>query len=905
MPDIHSVLSSELIAAIESGACVLTPNQRSAHWLKLLYANYALAQGRNAWATPDIQSFNAFVAQLWRTQGSGTERVLSPEQSQLVWGQIVARSARSESLLSPQAAATTSFRAWERMQAWRIGRDELAEHATATDSNEAQALLEWSDAFESLCKQRSWLPAANLPQRQANAPSAIRIAHVVTMADDMPPGNRALLEHLEHQGTRWQKLTAQSAAGQVSVAACDSYELELHFAAAWAREQLHTGTRSIGIVVPELDAQATQVRRIFAEVFAQSTRTFILNTAAGFERTQQEASFTLASYHRLADFPVVRAALDLLQLMMGRASSTLAGAILRNPFLAASRNEASQRALADARLRSEVREHYDCASLQRLTTVTGCSVLSQRLHDASLLRHVQPASALPSAMAEHFIQLWRAFGWPGEQSPDSDEQQIVARLQACLGEFGALDELLGPLTFAAAVNEFEQLTRSVSFEPRSVPAAITIVDINAVDGLQFDALWVAGMNEARWPPPAAPDPFIPIALQLRAGLPMASAKLAREHARHRFEDLQRIARSVVFSWARQEQDVELLPSPWLQDLPQAVLATPATTYASTIFAIKPALETITESAAPALPTQVGIAATRGGARIFELQSLCPFRAFAELRLAARPLDQVAPNVDASERGTLIHAALADVWQTLGGSEGLRAHSAEQLEVLVRTSLARYAAKLMNGASPHRVRMLQIEQDLATERMLALFELDRQRATFRVVGRPETSEHVTVGTLQFELRLDRMDELLDEASRGLRVIVDYKTGNNVSTHSWLSARPEQPQLPLYAVTHSEQLGAVAFATLGAKGVTYQGVAREEGLLPSIKAFNDKHLPLPHTGWNGLLDYWHTVIARLANEFASGNAAVDPLPTACRYCHLSTLCRVHEQTEHQHEDSEEGA
>jgi RecB family exonuclease len=164
-----------------------------------------------------------------------------------------------------------------------------------------------------------------------------------------------------------------------------------------------------------------------------------------------------------------------------------------------------------------------------------------------------------------------------------------------------------------------------------------------------------------------------------------------------------------------------------------------------------------------------------------------------------------------------------------------------------------------------------------------------------VGRPETKEQAAVGALRFELRLDRMDELLDEAHRGERIIVDYKTGSNVSTQSWTRERPEQPQLPLYAVTHPQSLAAVAFATVSANGVSYQGVARDDGLLPGIKAFNDKYLPAPYVQWNGLLAYWEGVITRLANEYFAGAALVDPLPTACRYCHLSTLCRVHEVKE----------
>ena len=74
------------------------------------------------------------------------------------------------------------------------------------------------------------------------------------------------------------------------------------------------------------------------------------------------------------------------------------------------------------------------------------------------------------------------------------------------------------------------------------------------------------MDETRWPPAAAPDPFIPIALQIDAGMPRASARLTREHARRKFLGLHSIADRVVLSWAHKDRDIELLPSAWLAEI---------------------------------------------------------------------------------------------------------------------------------------------------------------------------------------------------------------------------------------------------------------------------------------------------------------------------------------------------
>ncbi|MBC7983612.1 MAG: hypothetical protein H7Y02_07145, partial [Candidatus Obscuribacterales bacterium] len=379
----HSI-APRLLVAIEAGDTIVTPNQRSAHWLKLLYANHALSQERTAWPTPAIHSFNAFVWQLWNIQDAGDERVLNAEQSRLVWEQVVTASPWTSALLNPVAAASTSFRAWERLQAWRIDRDALADQTALANSDEAGALAEWSDRFSQLCAQRSWLPIALLPQRllgasfiEGTAPKRI----VITATHELLPSHRVLLAHLANAGIQCEHHVHSTIDSDCRAIECISVEHELRAAALWAREQLSAGRKSVGVVVSDLETHAAPVRRVFAEVFAQAMRTIAPSREDG-GRAQPTASFSIASYHRLTDFPLARAALDTLQLAVGRASSTLAGALLRSPFFSAAMREGPHRALADARLRSHGREHYDLTTLEQTIALTNTDVFAQCLRDA-------------------------------------------------------------------------------------------------------------------------------------------------------------------------------------------------------------------------------------------------------------------------------------------------------------------------------------------------------------------------------------------------------------------------------------------------------------------------------------------------------------------------------------------
>ena len=136
-------------------------------------------------------------------------------------------------------------------------------------------------------------------------------------------------------------------------------------------------------------------------------------------------------------------------------------------------------------------------------------------------------------------------------------------------------------------------------------------------------------------------------------------------------------------------------------------------------------------------------------------------------------------------------------------------------------------------------------------------------------------------LVFSGRIDRMDRLAD----GGHALIDYKSGT-VTPKQWEGERPQDPQLPLYAVNSAEPVSAVVFAKLKTGGMRFMGYSREDKAIPGVKQYKN---------WEGLMGGWKEELHRLGSAFASSEAAVDPkkLGQTCRYCELQPLCRVHER------------
>jgi ATP-dependent helicase/nuclease subunit B len=142
----------------------------------------------------------------------------------------------------------------------------------------------------------------------------------------------------------------------------------------------------------------------------------------------------------------------------------------------------------------------------------------------------------------------------------------------------------------------------------------------------------------------------------------------------------------------------------------------------------------------------------------------------------------------------------------------------------------------------------------------------------------------VGSLKLQLRVDRIDQV-----DGGRVIIDYKTGK-VKTDSWDGARPEDPQLPIYAgFTEVQNVQGVLLGRVSDEKLEYSGRVAETSTV-----FSSQSTLLKPAYTEAMLQQWKADLLNLADQYLRGEAQVDPkqYPKTCQYCELPGLCRVAE-------------
>lgn len=242
---------------------------------------------------------------------------------------------------------------------------------------------------------------------------------------------------------------------------------------------------------------------------------------------------------------------------------------------------------------------------------------------------------------------------------------------------------------------------------------------------------------------------------------------------------------------------------------------------------------------------------------------CAFQGFAAIVLRATRDESVSDGLGVRERGTLIHAAVAEALSAIAGRQGPDEELLTTALEAAERVLAQHAGSALRGAALRAAR--------GDVRSLVRWSLEHRDYAFRDAekgfGEREAWAPLELGPYRLSGRVDRIDVSTD----GQRVrIIDYKTGQPPS------AKDEHAlQGWLYARKAASELCASEVQSL------YLGLNRR--------------VPLPKQIYSGppdgveLLDRERFALAKL-EELSRGLVPADPSrPARCERCDVRELCR----------------
>lgn len=896
----------------EARPLILCATSRLAQSLNHQYADRMVGAGHTRWDTLNAQTVSGWLAALedeLLLRGGDlpaelTREVLSDFQARLLFEEIIRNSLGGiRDLFDVGAMAADALEAYKLASLWSFKLEGQAL------SEEQRQFVDWRAQFLKMCDKRGWIDENRL---------ARLLIHVLSEADlSLPkwvlfagfdrytPIETGIQEALAKQGIKVGVLEVSLETGNGCVRAYPDTASECVAAACWARDHLAKSPDArLGIVIPDLAGNRNLI---------QDTLDTYLSPAAfraGFAEMPRQFNISLGQ--PLSNYPIIRVALDLLRLMTGRESIAFAewSRLLVSPFWSAAKTEGDTRAMIDARMREGKAAKVSLKSAEK--SARFWSDKFERRAD-SLLEHLErlgkeavfsSKSRLPSEWAHTFRKGLEAGGWLAEYTLSSHEFQTRQAFHEELRKLAGLDAVLGEINARTALSRLSQLCSERVFQAKTLGTrAVQVLGALEAAGLQFDALWVMGMNDHAWPPPAKPNPFLPIALQRDLKTPNASVAVQLDFARSVQRRLIHAAREIVFSWPKREGDSELRPSPLLGNLlPGEDGVMPAggnwvleAARAGGHYFGEPVLDDV------APPVEEG-EHVRGGTGLLRAQAICPAWAYYRFRLGAKKLEAPAEGLDSSARGKLVHDALEYFWKQVVTSEALKALLPdEQQEMLVKaTEHALERHDEQPGQEPLTQRQRQLERDRLIKLLNRWLEIERKRETrFSAIANEEEVK-VTIQGIEVTMRIDRIDQLED----GTLIIIDYKTGKTVDIKNWASDRITEPQLPIYAAIakpEGDPVAGVAFGKvrLKSKEAGFAGLVAKKGLLLQVEPFDStRNRKLYDAGrfsdWASVLGHWEARIKAMADEVRQGIASVTfEKEKSLEYCDVLPLLRLPER------------
>ncbi|MBI2792884.1 MAG: PD-(D/E)XK nuclease family protein [Gammaproteobacteria bacterium] len=882
-------MNSILVPHLHNNATLLAPSRRLAASLRE-NVNAQIAHSEQVWVTPRIYALDDWLHALWdqfEIEGIVDKLLLNQTQVLLRFEEIIAQSDIGKTLLRQHQAAKTAVEAWNNLHHWLMPNI-IYQPPENIDQN---AFGQWAIAYKQWLQDNQFVDSTNLSQTLL----PLMIDNNEKIIERVSPTKELILFGFEELSPLLSQFFNTLSMNQwlvhyqeASKKIPDSLmraqflqkEQECYAAANWAKSLLDEGRQNIAIVVPNLADMRSKLDVIFRDIFDPY---HMLSPSL-----EVCPYFNISAATPLIQYPIIFEAMSLLKLGKPYLPLNDVLIVLTSVFTKGSTEEAIARVRITAVIKSQPAQKMTLNSI--ITLIKNhqdieVPVLNNMLQSLSKLFAKFPKLQSYQQWSQCFREVLAVCGWPGERPLNSVEYQLVKRLDELFNELILCDNIIEEPNYFMALNTLQKLSSNVPFQPENKGAPIQILGLLEAAGQSYEHLWIMGMDSEAWPPHPTPNPFIPIELQRELKMPHAGAQREMQYAEMVTNRFKESASEIIFSYALKEKEKVLSVSELIQDIPllSSSLNTDISRCETQLLGTSK-IQLIQDDIAPSLTTDE---AFKGTSRTLALQAKCPFKAFAELRLKLR--NEEIPDIwlQAHEQGTILHDILEEFWQEVKAQEKLFTFTEEELTNNLQNLIEKHMQNKLSKEAP--LPYIAVEKNRLFYILQNYIDLEKQREPFTVIAMEKKQSYELAG-ISFSIRLDR----IDKTSQGELIILDYKTGNFNLSDIW-GERSQEPQLPLYFLANIEQQPkAVAVIKLQSQTCGFEGISEHDLNIPGVsllEQIRDYEVPKE---WHHLQSYWQEKLKNLAYQFKEGNAQATPLlgSASCRYCHLSSLCRVGE-------------
>lgn len=834
---------NELLDLLAEGAFVATPNNRLS---AALLQNYFTHKENKTLEKPVCLPYSSLITKIYQrlkytTPEHNHPLLLNAAQCQYLWQTIIKADSQftyTEGLLK------AVMQAYEQCQQWLITADNLAFDYTP----QTKTFQRWWQTFNKRLQEGHLISEHQLIPYLINTNYSLLDKPLIWVCfDEFNPQQMTLQNHLTTQGILQYRYDLKPQTRQTPVLAAQDVKEEYQQLMMWLQQKLNQDCQRIGVVVPNLQQESRFLQRVLQQHFDPSL-------------------FDISLGQALSDFPIIAHALSWLNIDGSHINYHQAALLLQSPYLGGAKDEFIGRSqyLQESTLLLDNR-----ISLTALALDLGG--LAPKL--ALLLKKILPFPA--KASIQEWIILFQqrlnALGYPGDYGLNSQNYQCFNRFNVVFDEFRQLGVIKEHLTAKEALDSFTHLTENTIFQAQKKSAIIQISGLLEASGCEFDCLWVMGLNDQCLPQKTRLSAFIPPQMQRELFMPHSTPSRELHFARQTLERLQNGSQSTVFSYSKLQGDNPSLPCSLITEYPAFKLLSFSFETAN-----PPPPSFLVSEETYEVPLGAGEKVS-GGTALLANQAKCPFKAFAEHRLKAKPALPTVEGLDHREKGQLIHKVMELLWTTLASQHHLIKLNDKDLDQLIEKAINTALTplkRLHSDSFPHLIQ--EVEYIRLKRLVLASLEWEKKRPPFSIAAL-EQSYSINLAGLELKVRVDRLDQVADK-----KWVIDYKS-NLPASKPWNEDRPREPQLLLYALL-DEHINTLLLMQLKTGKILYSGLSEERQEIHGISSLKAKET------WEDYRTHWQHQLTLLAEEFQKGHCSPQPVnPNVCQQCDFQTLCR----------------
>ncbi len=365
------------------------------------------------------------------------------------------------------------------------------------------------------------------------------------------------------------------------------------------------------------------------------------------------------------------------------------------------------------------------------------------------------------------------------------------------------------ISYLNFIKLIESTAENTYIQAHPLHQQVKILEYNDAIEMEFDYLWLSGLDNYVWPNKHKHYSFFSRELQNQHNFPESTPNKSAEHEKKLLSTLMGSSKNVVLSYARSRDEMQLSFTDLITiDLEESDIHKDPGNFSESNFGLENFI--FLDEDVPIIKNTERL---KGGASTVQRFKEDPFSGFALGRLKINEKRKPSFGIDPLNRGTIVHNAIAIFYDDLPSQTDMKARKTEQIQIKLNKAISEaFHPYLTSNESKFEQIFFDIEKNRTKKILEKLIDFDLNKDNFKLKS-VEKSVQLKYSNIILNLKIDRIEEYTNKHL----CIIDFKTGK-VRKILDKNKQFKELQLFVYAAACDEPIDFISYIYLKKDNVT---------------------------------------------------------------------------------------